>query len=144
MDVRLPCIGYEGIEGRVIAIWWVRAQGHRYAISIEEDTFQMYFWILWRHLNGAWSYQVFLEMPESDLALWVSDLGQVERVACFEDSLMYMTMEREEDQGELVWLLHEKKEEGEVLEEEYQTTLVLWTPEQPSWVYTDVWMTLGR
>ena len=144
MDVRSPRIGYEGIEGRVIAIWWVRAQGHRYAISIEEGTFRMYFWILWHHSNGAWSYQVFLEMPESDVAFWVSDRGQVERVACFGDGMMYMTMERVEGQEELVWLLHEKKEEGENFEVEYQTTLVLWTPVQPSWVYTDVWMTLGR
>jgi hypothetical protein len=75
MTERSPHIGYKGIVGRALAIWWVRSDGSRYAISIEEDVWRMHYWILWVHTNRTWTYQVFLEMPVEDAALWDSDLS---------------------------------------------------------------------
>jgi len=81
MDRVAPRVGYGGIVGRVIAIWWVRAQSCRFAITIEEDHLRMSFWVLWYYWNRAWVYRVFLEEQESEVAFWFLVSGQVEIVA---------------------------------------------------------------
>ncbi len=83
-EVLTPQAGSRGVNGRVTKIWWLRAYGIHYAITIEAGAWNTTWWVLQTHLAGQWLYRVFLERDYFSIE-WEAAYGVVQREAVAAD-----------------------------------------------------------
>jgi hypothetical protein len=131
MGALTPQAGSKGVNGRVTKIWWLRAYGRCFALSIKEGALNTTWWVLWSHAGCGWKYKVFWERDKECTVEWPEVYSAIHQVAVEADGFdLYLMQEEVEEQNMFVWIVYRNSEERFVDEVEVETLLVLATPVQ--------------